>query len=50
MILNVTSITAQMDCDAVGAGLFTRHRRGDNTRFGRTSRLAHSCDVIDIYV
>jgi hypothetical protein len=39
-----------MDRDAIGTRLFTRDSRGDNTRFGRTTRLPHGCDVIDVYV
>ena len=49
-ILNVTTIAAQVNRDAVGAGLFADHRRGDDTWLRRTTRLSHGGDVIDVDV
>ena len=49
-ILNVTAIAAQVDRDAIGSGLFTRHRGSDHTRLRRATRLPHGGDVIDVDV
>src|SRR6266446_4029322 len=50
VVLNVTAVAAQVNGDAVRAGLFAKHGGGDNAGLRRAPRLAHSCDVIDIDV
>jgi hypothetical protein len=44
------AIAAQVNRDAVGAGLFTNHRCRDETWFRRAPRLSHSGDVINVDV
>ena len=46
----MTPIAAQVNSNAVSSGLLTEHRRGDDTRLGRASRLPDRGDVIDVYV
>ena len=46
----MAAIAAQVHGDAICAGKLAHHRRGNNTWFWSTARLAHSSDVIDVYV
>src|ERR1044071_3899409 len=46
----MTAIAAEMHRDPVSSCLFTHHRRCDDTRLGRATRLAHRGDVIDVDV
>jgi hypothetical protein len=49
-VLNVTTITAQVNGDAISASLFTNHGRRNNTWFGRAPGLTNSSNVVDVYV
>ena len=46
----MTAIAAQVNRDAVGAGLFANHRRRDDAWFRRAPRLSHGGDVINVDV
>jgi hypothetical protein len=50
VILNVTAIATQVNCNTIGACLFAGHRRRNDTGFRRTSGLPHRSNVIDVYI